>query len=124
MPGEWLEVLSDRKAEDPARSFPLWGSLLDALRSDAGGYPDPAVPARLIAIPPRSVVDKVIKADDWNEVVVIAQGPRIRILLNGVQTVDYVEKGKVPLTGRICLQTHEGQPSEAWYREIAIRTLP
>ena len=55
----------------------------------------------------------VIKAGEWNDYVIRAEGPRVRLSLNGVQTVDYVEPdATIPESGVICVQIHSGPPSE------------
>jgi hypothetical protein len=66
----------------------------------------------------------VVKVDDWNDYVIRAEGPRIQIWLNGVQTVDYVEDDpKIETSGVIALQIHGGPPSEAWYKDITLLDL-
>jgi hypothetical protein len=50
----------------------------------------------------------------------VATGPRLQLRLNGVTTVEFVEKGNVPVAGRVCLQVHSGPPAEAWYKDISI----
>lgn len=69
-------------------------------------------------------VRKALKAGDWNEYVIRCVGPRIQLWLNGYQTVDYTESDKsLEQTGLIGLQIHAGPPSEAWYKDITIRTI-
>ena len=71
-----------------------------------------------------AVIKKVLKPKGWNQYEIRCEGPRIRLFLNGVLTVDYVEKdAKIPLEGIIGLQIHSGPPTEAWYRNIWIREL-
>jgi hypothetical protein len=66
----------------------------------------------------------VLRRDDWNEYLIRAEGRRIRLAINGVQTIDYTEQDQsVAQTGCICLQIHGGPPSEAWYREITLEEL-
>lgn len=120
---ETISRLSDTIPDDRERPYPLWGSLLDEFRPEGSRYPDPAQPYRLLAVAPRGTVERAFRPDDWNEVVVFAIGPRIRLELNGVTTVQFVEKGKVPVGGRVCLQVHSGPPSEAWYKDISIRPV-
>jgi hypothetical protein len=55
---------------------------------------------------------------------VIAQGDRIQIFLNGVQTVDYTEQDpEIERSGVIALQVHSGPPLEVHYRNIRIKPL-
>ena len=102
---------------------PIWGSLLDEFRPEPSRYPDPARPYRFLAMAARDVVDRVLRPDGWNDVVVVADGPRVQLWLNGVATVDFVEHEKVPSTGKVCLQVHSGPPEEAWYKDISIRRV-
>lgn len=65
-----------------------------------------------------------LNPDGWNDYVIRCEGPRIRIWLNGAQTIDYMETDPgVPLSGKIGLQIHEGGPSEAWYKDIELEEL-
>lgn len=67
---------------------------------------------------------KLIKIDDWNDYVIRCEGRRIQIWLNGTQTVDYTEPdASIEQTGLIGLQIHGGPPSEAWYKDLRIKTL-
>ncbi len=67
---------------------------------------------------------KVFKPDDWNEIVIRCEGPRIRTWVNGFQTVDYTEaEDNIEQTGIIGLQIHSGPPAEASYKDIRIKEL-
>ena len=91
-----------------------WGTLYDESRRN-----------RTIAVPDRTLLRSAVKPGDWNLYEIRCEGPRIRLFLNGVQTVDYTEKDeKIPQSGIIGLQIHGGEPSEAWYRNITIEELP
>jgi hypothetical protein len=91
-----------------------WGCLYDESRRN-----------RMLAKPEREVIQKALKPDDWNRYEIRCEGPRIRLSVNGVQTVDYTETdGQIPATGIIGLQIHGGPPSEAWYRNITLEELP
>lgn len=94
---------------------PVWGALYDESRRN-----------KVLAEGPKDSVPGWLRPDDWNELRVIAQGDRIRLFLNGHETVDYTEQAEtaeVPRTGIIGLQIHSGPPSEAWYRKLRIRPL-
>lgn len=87
-----------------------WGALYDESRRN-----------KPLAKPAATELDKVLKRNNWNDYVIRAEGKRIRLAINGYQTVDYTEPdNQITQTGCICLQIHGGPPSEAWYKEITI----
>ncbi len=91
----------------------VWGGLYDESRRN-----------KMLAEGPVDSVSKWVKQNDWNELRVLAEGNRIRIYLNGHQTIDYTETDdKIAPSGIIGLQIHSGPPTEAWYRNIRIREL-
>jgi hypothetical protein len=90
-----------------------WGALYDESRRN-----------KVLKGPDHEKMKRVIRADDWNDYVIRAEGRRIQIWLNGVQTVDYVEEDPaIETTGVIALQIHGGPPSEAWYKDITLLDL-
>jgi hypothetical protein len=65
-----------------------------------------------------------LKKEDWNEYVIRAEGKRIQLWVNGVQTVDYTEKEEnIDSKGIIAVQIHGGGPAECSYRKIRIKEL-
>lgn len=92
----------------------IWGSLYDESRRN-----------KFLAHGDAAAVAKAVKPDDWNELVIRCEGPRIRIWLNGVPTVDYTEtEANIARRGVLGLQIHGGAPSEARYKDISIVELP
>jgi hypothetical protein len=90
-----------------------WGSLYDESRR-----------RKILAQADVATVNKIIRPNDWNDYVIRAEGPRIRLTLNGVQTVDYTETEEgIDRAGIIAVQIHGGPPSEAWYKDIVIEEL-
>jgi hypothetical protein len=88
-----------------------WGALYDESRRN-----------KILTAPKKGEVEKVLKRDDWNDYRILCEGKRIRLWINGQQTVDYTEEDeKIPLNGKIALQIHGGPPSEAWYKDIELR---
>lgn len=64
------------------------------------------------------------KPEEWNAYIVRVEGPRIRIWLNGILSLDYIEyDSTVAVSGYIALQIHSGNPSEIWYKNIEIQEL-
>ncbi len=91
----------------------FWASLYDESRRDV-----------TIVQPDSALVKKILKPDAWNSYKIRSVGRRIRIWLNGVQTVDYTEPDKDILhSGRIALQVHGGGKAVASYRNIDIKRL-
>lgn len=92
---------------------PIWGALYDEARRN-----------KILADPGGELLKDLVKQDDWNEMRIRCEGPRIQIWLNGKQTVDYTETDDdIPRRGIIGLQIHSGPPAEAWYKDIEIREL-
>ena len=125
IPGRAIPILTvltenDVDVESP---YPLWGSLLDEFRPDPGRYRDPNAPYKLLAIADKGLVEQLLIEDDWNELTIMANGPSMEIYLNGVRTIEFTEEQDMPLDGLICLQVHNGPPSEAWYKDIDIRVI-
>jgi len=90
----------------------FWGSLYDESRRN-----------RALVAPDKALLRTVVKPG-WNHYEIRCEGPRVRLFLNGVQTVDYTERdAKIPRRGIIGLQIHGGGPSEAWYKELRIKEL-
>jgi len=87
-----------------------WGALYDESRRN-----------KILAKPDAKEVEKVLRRDDWNDYRILAEGKRIQLWINGLQTVDYTEKDPdIAERGVIAVQIHGGAPSEAWYKDITI----
>jgi hypothetical protein len=90
-----------------------WGALYDESRRN-----------KVLAGPKPEDVAKVVKVGDWNEYVIRCEGPRIRLWLNGTQTVDYTEPDdKIDRTGVIGLQVHGGAKAKVYYKSVTIQEL-
>jgi hypothetical protein len=90
-----------------------WGALYDESRRN-----------KVLKGPDQSKMKEVVRNEDWNDYRVRAEGKRIQLWINGVQTVDYLEEDPtVEARGVICPQIHAGPPSEAWYKDITIVDL-
>ena len=90
-----------------------WASLYDESRRDL-----------TIVQPDSALIKKILKPATWNLFKIKSVGRRIRIYLNGVQTVDYNEPDeKIIHQGKIALQVHGGGKALAAYRNIKIIRL-
>jgi hypothetical protein len=90
-----------------------WGALYDESRRNT-----------VLAGPSKEEIVKIAKFDDWNDYTIRAEGPHIRLWLNGTLTVDYTEKDeKIETTGIIGLQVHGGGKTKVMYKDILIEEL-
>ena len=90
-----------------------WGSLYDESRRN-----------KTLVAPDAKLIGEILKRGDWNDYEIRAEGPRIRLSINGRQTIDYTETDPaIPREGLIGLQIHGGGKAEAWYRDITIVEL-
>lgn len=90
-----------------------WGALYDESRRK-----------KVLTGPTPEEVKQIAKPDDWNEYVIRAEGRKIKLELNGRETVNYTEADEtIEQKGCICLQIHGGPASEARYKDIFIDVL-
>ena len=90
-----------------------WGSLYDESRRN-----------KTLVSPDSSQIRKVLRTDDWNDYEIRAEGKRIRLFINGEQTVDYTEQdATIPQSGIIGLQIHGGGKAEVYYKDIRLEEL-
>ena len=61
-----------------------WGALYDESRR-----------RRMLAQPKAGVIDKILKPNDWNQYEIRCEGPRIRLYINGTQTIDFTGGSKI-----------------------------
>lgn len=91
-----------------------WGALYDESRRNK-------------VLAPSKITDysTLLKTNTWNDYEIRCDATRIRLAINGHETVDYTERDpSIEKGGIIGLQIHAGGPSEAWYRDIVIKELP
>jgi hypothetical protein len=67
----------------------------------------------------------LMKVDDWNDVVIRAEGNRIRHFLNGRLILDFTDEdpARALSKGVLALQLHAGKPMWAEYRDIRLKAL-
>ena len=97
-----------------AQGKSIWGALYDESRR-----------RKFLAQGDHEQIMAKFKKDDFNAIVIRCEGPRIRIWVNEVPTVDYEEKEPgIATRGVIGLQIHGGEPGEAAYRNVRVQELP
>jgi hypothetical protein len=78
------------------------------------------------------IMEQLHKPDEWFTQEVIAEGNHIRILVNGKQTVDYVDKNNTYTKGHFAIQGHDAfkdkagkvYPTIITVRKIEVKELP
>ena len=91
-----------------------WASLYDESRRN-----------KLLATANPEKIKELLRPNEWNDYEVRAEGRRIRIFLNGEQTVDYTEENlTIPQSGLIALQIHGGGQAEVHYKDLMLQQLP
>jgi hypothetical protein len=90
-----------------------WASLYDESRRN-----------KTLTAPDSATVAKILKPGQWNDYEVRSESGRIRLYLNGTQTVDYTETDKsIPQKGIIGLQIHGGGKAKVFYKDLMIEEL-
>lgn len=91
-----------------------------------GGLYDESRRNRFLAQPDAATKAKALKpTGEWNTYRIRAEGPRIQVWLNGVQTVDYTETDPaIPLVGQVAVQIHGNAFSVVRYKDIVLEKLP
>jgi hypothetical protein len=92
----------------------FWGSLYDESRRN-----------KTLMKPDSVQILKWIKVNDWNDYEIHANNSRIRLYINGKQTVDYTETdASIPQSGLIGLQIHGGGVTQVAFKDITLEELP
>lgn len=81
---------------------------------------------KVIATPiDAAALEKVVDVYGWNEYRIRAEGPRIRVWINGVAAIDYTEKNPdIALDGKIAPQIHSGGKCLVQFKDVTIKELP
>jgi HEAT repeat protein len=131
--GEYGDFEIRLEARILGTDFPNGGIQLRSARNAASGYQadlgeeyygclyDEVRRARMLA---SANPKQTIETGQWVDYRIRCEGPRIRIWINGTQTVDYTENEPgIAMSGAIGLQSHANHASETWYRNIRVRRL-
>ena len=66
----------------------------------------------------------IVKENDWNDYLIRANGPRIQLFINGVETVNYLEKKpSIPYKGNFAIQLHKGGAATIEMKDISVIKL-
>jgi hypothetical protein len=70
-------------------------------------------------------LQKRIKAEDWNEYVIVARGNSLKHYVNGMFMSEVIddEKGNAAASRMIAIQLHAGPPMKVQLKDIQLREL-
>ena len=98
---------------------------------ESAGYRENKLTGSLYGI--RNVYKPIAKDDEWNKMRIIVQGKQVKIFINEINTVDYVEPLEPPtISGRpgrkidhgtFALQCHDPE-SKVYFKNIRVKRLP
>jgi putative membrane-bound dehydrogenase-like protein len=63
--------------------------------------------------------EKFVKENEWNDYVIEAVGPKVKIWINGELVCDYTDD-KLAKRGQIAVQVHSGGPTEVRFKELKL----
>lgn len=63
--------------------------------------------------------EKFVKENEWNDYVVEAIGPKVKIWINGELVCDYTDD-KLAKRGQIAVQVHSGGPTEVRFKDVKL----
>jgi putative membrane-bound dehydrogenase-like protein len=66
--------------------------------------------------------EKFVKADEWNDYIVEAKGPTVKIWINGNLATDYTDE-KLSRRGVVGLQLHAGGPMEVRFKDVKLEVV-
>ena len=117
-----VQLRSTRIANPPNE---MSGYQADIGAGFSGSLYDESRRNKVLAQADKALIEKIEKPGDWNLYEIRCEGARIRLSVNGTQTVDFTEKEPgIAMEGLIALQIHGGAKSEIAYRAITIEELP
>ena len=93
---------------------------IDPARDTAGIY---ETSGREWIVKPSAEAQRAMKPYEWNELEIMARGPRIVTRLNGVQMVDFQDADPRFHDGVIGLQLHSGGGVKIHFKDIHIRVF-
>jgi hypothetical protein len=113
------------RSERIPESHELIGYQADFGKGFDGALYDESRRNRILAQPSGDVLAKVSRPGEWHDYRIRAEGPRVQLWVNDIQTVDYTEtESGLPAEGVIALQIHGNAVSEVRFKAIDIEELP
>ena len=68
--------------------------------------------------------ENLFKLDDWNDVIIIANGTHIQHFLNGRLILDFMDSPKLALReGVLAFQLHAGKPMWVEFKDVRFKEI-
>lgn len=116
-----VQIRSRRVAKPPNEMI---GYQADIGAGYSGSLYDESRRKKTLVKPDPDLIKKIERPGEWNRYEIRCEGLRIRLTLNGVQTVDYTETEKgLEQIGLIGLQIHGNCKAEVYFRNIILEPL-
>lgn len=113
------------RSERIPNSHELIGYQADFGHGFDGALYDESRRNKILAKPADGVLKQISRPGEWHDYRIGVEWPRVRLWVNGIQTVDYTEpEPGLPATGVIALQIHGNAVSEVRFKDIEIEELP
>jgi len=111
-----------KRLTDP--SYEMTGYQADWGEGYWAGLYDESRRNKTLVAPDSTKIHQWIKKNNWNDYKVHAENRRIRLYINGHQTVDYTEEDRsIPQTGLIGFQIHGGGKAKVAFKDIHLEEL-
>lgn len=72
---------------------------------------------------PAPQYETVIKPNDWNSMLICVEGRHYRVVLNGIEVLNFTYPTPVATEGKIALQLHSGGEGRMRFKDIYVRDL-
>lgn len=105
-------------------NFEVSGYQADLGAGTDGNLYDESRRDKNLAEVPKEIRERALRPGGWNDYRIRAEGSHIQMWLNGVETVDYMERDpSIPRHGIIALQIHGGAYTKVQYRKLVLKEL-
>ncbi len=112
-----------RRIADPANE--MIGYQADIGAGWSGSLYDESRRRTMLATADKALLARVEKPGDWNQYEIVAQGNQVKLFLNNVHMITYIEPDSdLEQKGLIALQIHGQCKAEISFRNIMIQQLP
>ena len=112
LPGEGWRVSGYQADFSEAGERSAWGNLYEERGRGVMDVPDRGW----------QTGKQVYRKGEWNSIEIHADGPRIRLKLNGTETID--TKDDQASSGIVAIQLHAGEPMRVEVRNLKLKPLP